>query len=117
MAVGLDAQSRSRLISEHAVKKAYEFAGAGQQASWPAALEEDMAVTIGDTVHYHQPAAQSKTSKLATAGLVAAALGLGVPAGIAASNYLTKDEPTPVVAPANVGLQTGLTVQRGGALQ
>jgi len=128
MALGMEMHTRGRHISEYAIRKAYEAVGRGETPEWPKPLEEDVSVTIGDTIHYHQtsgdtttqstprpPAQPSGLSKLGTAALAAGALGVGVPAGMVAS-HLLRDDPPAITIPKD-GLETGLTVERGGALR
>ena len=110
---------RGQLITEHAVKKAYELTGNGQQTKWPEQLEEDLAVSVGDTVNYTTHT-EGGLSKMAAAAMLVGGLGLGA----AATQFLGGEaqqvvQPPAVIQPAtdNRSLQTGLSVERGGALK
>ena len=117
MAMGVERDARRQLVTEYAIQKAYELTGAGQTAAWP--LEDDVAVSVGDSVSITNRTSPGM-SALAAASMLIGGLGLGA----AATQYLAGDaqqavQPPAVTQPAtdNRSLQTGLSVERGGALK
>lgn len=115
----LDKDARRQHITEHAVMKAYEITGTGDKASLHKQLEEDLSVSVGDTVNYTTHT-EGGLSKMAATAMLVGGLGLGA----AATQFLGGDaqqavQPPAVTQPAtdNRSLQTGLEVERGGALK
>lgn len=98
-AIQLEKDGRRQLVAEHAVRAAYRVAGGKELPEFPAGLEEDMSVNVGDQIHYHhaapQPAGLSPLGKL---GVAAALATGGAGAGVVASQWLS--QPPAAVAPA-----------------
>lgn len=108
-AAQLAAGVRRQRIVEHAVQQAHDaaFSGGARQTPWPAELEEDMGVRVGDEMHYHlQPAAApsgagpSALAKLAGAALLVALGAAGPAIGKLALDALAAYVAPPAAAPA-----------------
>lgn len=119
MGLGMEKDIRRQHVTEHAIQKAYEITGNGQKVDWPAQLEEEVAVSVGDTLNVtnNTPAG---SSLLTAASLLLGGLGMGA----AAVSYLGRDAAPAASVPAIVQpaeddrrLETGLSVERGGALR
>jgi hypothetical protein len=114
----MERDMRRQLITEHAVRKAYEITGNGERVTWPEQLEEDVVVSVGDSVNITNRTSPGLSALAATSMLVG---GLGL--GAAATQFLAGDGQQAIQPPAqtqpstdNRSLQTGLSVERGGAI-